>query len=58
MSPQEIAAALKAVPNLKQPVIKRATEILTEALGAGEEAVTRKLSSRLSNDAALTKLLK
>ena len=57
MSPQEISAALKAVPNLKQQVISRATEILSETLGADQGTTARKLSTRLSNDAALTRLL-
>ncbi len=43
---------------MKQQVISRATEVLTEALGAEHEATARKLSTRLSNDAVLTKLLK
>jgi hypothetical protein len=58
LSDEEIASALRAVPNMKQQVISRATEVLTEALGAGHESTALKLSKRLSNDAALTKLLK
>jgi hypothetical protein len=58
LSDEEIASALRAVPSMKQQVISRATEVLTEALGAGHESTALKLSKRLSNDAALTKLLK
>jgi hypothetical protein len=58
MSSEEIASTLRAVPNTKQQVISRATEILTDALGPEHEATARKLSTRLSNDAALTRLLR
>ena len=58
LSDEEIASTLRAVPSMKKQVISRATEILTEALGAGNESTARKLSARLSNDAALTRLLK
>ena len=58
MTQEEITSAVRAVPTIKQQVISRATEILKEALGTDHEATAQKLSSRLSSDAALTRLLR
>jgi hypothetical protein len=57
MSETEIAATIRAVPSLKDQVVARATDVLKEALGASHEGIAKKLISRLSSDAALTKLL-
>jgi len=58
MTQEEIEMTLRAVPTTKDQVISRAAEILADALGVGQEATARKLSTRLSNDAALTRLLR
>jgi len=58
MSENEIVATIRAVPSMKDQVIARATDVLREALGASHEATAKKLISRLSSDAALTKLLR
>jgi hypothetical protein len=58
MSETEIGATLRAVPSMKDQVIARATDVLREALGSDHEITAKKLISRLSSDAALTKLLR
>lgn len=58
MSESEIAATIRAVPTVKDQVIARATEVLKDTLGANHEATVKRLSSRLSSDAALTRLLR
>lgn len=57
MSAQEISAAIKRMPNTKQLVISRASEILSATLGPEQEDAVRRATRNLTNDATLTKLL-
>jgi len=58
MTTAEITSTLRAVPSVKEQVIARAAEVLKEALGDNQAATAKRLSSRLSSDATLTKLLR
>jgi hypothetical protein len=58
MTEGDIRTTLKSVPSLKDQVVSRANDVLSEALGDDQKAIARKLVARLSSDAALTKLLR
>jgi hypothetical protein len=57
MSEAEITAMIRAVPSVRDQAMARAAEIIKDALGDNQEKLARRLSSRLSGDAALKKLL-
>jgi hypothetical protein len=57
LSEAEITAMIRGVPSVRDQVMSRATEIIKDALGDNQQGVVRRLTTRLSSDAALKKLL-
>jgi hypothetical protein len=58
LTAQEISDAIRKIPTTKQLVISRATEIMAATLGADQEDAIKRLTRNLTNDPALTQLLR
>ena len=57
LSETEITAMIRGVPSVRDQVVARAAEIIRAALGNNQAETARRVTSRLSSDAVLKKLL-